>query len=857
MCKCKFTVIILIDNEQESRIEYLNNVGEVQYIYCSEDSIVTSLNSALDQAKGEYIYISNSESDILPEFFANVVENIQSMPAGSDFIAVPTRYMHGYRETRVRQSQGNKKVCVLDKEYAYGIGFTELSSVVLKKSAISRFQKGKTFSEAKQLFLNELIDKCDTFLWMNECAGVVDIHKKNEDIEKEYGSLEAYICFYLGEFWNQEIRKYEEKYTFIPYYVQYAFIDELIGFLTSHNSLAQENPVIEEVFWSVITPSLELLEDNLLIDALGMHDMSRIIYFFEKKYHIYASLNDMNDDIEICVGNAVIGRLSYQSVILHFVEVKDGVLHIEGESSIPACIERENAETGIEINGEAVYGTTERRTNHKHILNQVYEYAYTFSIDYKLDECEKLEVRFFSDVNGKKIFYRAITSMRFMPVSNEISHSYKIQCGYVITMHGDVLCCEKENSASLNKCENAYQSSLKQIGTDPARKAARLREYYFYFKKQKKKAIWLFLDRIDKADDNGEAMFRYVNENEKHIADTYFIIDKTCNDYERLQQYGKVVAANSNKHKLLLLLADYIFTSQLNGFIENPFGQNSCYYRDLYHQANVVFLQHGITKDDHTKWLNRYNQNLKGLITSAKQETDSFCQYDYFYTPDKIWETGMPRYDYLYHAEKKYILFMPTWRENLMEQRWNPELKVWQWRSIDDFKNSQYCKTYSAILSNEELVNYCEENGYKIIFLPHPLVQPYRDCFNIHEKVEVWSMDKRWRDAFAECELMITDYSSVAFDFAYLRKPVIYYQFDQEEFFAHHTYKKGYFNYYDSGFGEVILSDQELFSLIKSYVKNQCALKEKYKERINQFFAYEDHNCCKRIIERVKQCQDQ
>ncbi len=856
MC-CKFTVIVLTDKEQESRIEYLENVGEIQYIYCMGSNRVTSLNAALDQAAGEYIYISNAESDISSEFFTCVEENIQYMPEESAFAAVPIKYMHGQRKTRIRQKYGNKNACVLHTEYTYGTGFTELSSVILRKSSIGRFQENKTFNEAKQLFLNHLLEQCNVFLWINECAGVVDTHKKNEEIEKEYGSLEAYIRSYLGEFWNQELRKYEKQYTFIPYHVQYAFVDELIGFLSSHNNLAEENSDIEEIFWAAITPSLERLEDNLLIDALGMHDMPRIIHFFEKKYHRYANLNDLDDDIEICVGNAVIGRLSYQSVILHFAEIKDGVLHIEGESSIPACMEREMARIGIEMNGKAAYGKIEKRTNHKQILNQIYEYAYTFSIDYELNECEKLTVRFFTEVAGKKIFYRAITSMRFMPVSNEISHSYKIQCGYVMKMNGDALCCEKENANSFHKCENAYQSSLKEIGTEPARKAIRLREYYFYFKKRKKKAIWLFFDRIDKADDNGEAMFRYVNENEKDIADTYFIIDKTCSDYKRLQQYGKVVAANSKKHKLLLLLADYIFTSQLNGFIENPFGQNTCYYRDLYHQANVVFLQHGITKDDHTKWLNRYNQNLKGLVTSAKQETQSFCQYDYFYTPDKIWETGMPRYDELYHAEKKYILFMPTWRENLMEQRWNPELKVWQWRSIDDFKNSQYCKTYSAILSNEEFVNFCEENGYKIIFLPHPLVQPYGDCFRIHEKVEVWSMDKRWRDAFAECELMITDYSSVAFDFAYLRKPVIYYQFDQEEFFAHHTYKKGYFDYYDSGFGEVILYDQELFSLIKSYVKNQCALKTKYKERINQFFTYEDHNCCKRIIERVKECQKQ
>lgn len=55
--------------------------------------------------------------------------------------------------------------------------------------------------------------------------------------------------------------------------------------------------------------------------------------------------------------------------------------------------------------------------------------------------------------------------------------------------------------------------------------------------------------------------------------------------------------------------------------------------------------------------------------------------------------------------------------------------------------------------------------------------------------------EKSYRDAFAEGSMMITDYSSVAFEFAYLRKPIVYYQFDKKAFFEKHTYRKGYFDY--------------------------------------------------------------
>ena len=47
------------------------------------------------------------------------------------------------------------------------------------------------------------------------------------------------------------------------------------------------------------------------------------------------------------------------------------------------------------------------------------------------------------------------------------------------------------------------------------------------------------------------------------------------------------------------------------------------------------------------------------------------------------------------------------------------------------------------------------------------------------------------QNLFGRCAVLITDYSSVAFDMAYLNKALIYYQFDKEAFFSGtHTYQK-------------------------------------------------------------------
>lgn len=105
---------------------------------------------------------------------------------------------------------------------------------------------------------------------------------------------------------------------------------------------------------------------------------------------------------------------------------------------------------------------------------------------------------------------------------------------------------------------------------------------------------------------------------------------------------------------------------------------------------------------------------------------------------------------------------------------------------------------------------------------------------------------------FARNKLLITDFSSVAFDFAYLRKPVIYCQFDADNFFnGGHDYKRGYFDYERDGFGEVEYDLESTVDRIIEYMENDCKLKDKYRERIDKFFAFNDQNNCQRVYEEI------
>ena len=101
-----------------------------------------------------------------------------------------------------------------------------------------------------------------------------------------------------------------------------------------------------------------------------------------------------------------------------------------------------------------------------------------------------------------------------------------------------------------------------------------------------------------------------------------------------------------------------------------------------------------------------------------------------------------------------------------------------------------------------------------------------------------------------ESMLMLTDYTSAVMDFAYMQKPVLYYQFDYDKYRNEH-FKEGYFNYERDGFGKVVYDEKSLLTELESLVKTPV-MTEEYKARLESFFPLRDKNNCERIYEAIK-----
>lgn len=359
---------------------------------------------------------------------------------------------------------------------------------------------------------------------------------------------------------------------------------------------------------------------------------------------------------------------------------------------------------------------------------------------------------------------------------------------------------------------------------------------------------YIINDRVKEGNDNGEALFKYICKNNKKLAkNTYYLIDRNnVKKYKELKKIGKVLKFKSIKHKIIFLNSKVIATSYIgNGAnVYNPFSDTEMeMYKDLINKK-TVFLQHGILMSDFHLMFNRARMGIDRFVVSTNKELDSIIKYGYLYEKEQLVKTGLARYDLLENKSENKILMFFTWR------KWLANLNE------HDFENSNYYLTIRSLLGNEDFIKLLKNNNYTVEVVLHAELTKFYDIFKYfnNEYIKVFkSSDVSYSEKFNTCSMLITDYSSIHFDIAYLNKPIIYYQFDSNEFFNNHT-SNGFseFDYSEDGFGDVLKDEKDVIDLTYEYTKNECKMKKKYINRVNNTFFNTDNNNSKRITEVIE-----
>lgn len=346
---------------------------------------------------------------------------------------------------------------------------------------------------------------------------------------------------------------------------------------------------------------------------------------------------------------------------------------------------------------------------------------------------------------------------------------------------------------------------------------------------------WLISERFDTAQDNGIVFFKWLQQYTN--IDAYYVIDTESADYSKIKDYDNVLEFGSLKHFEIANKAKVLISTH---DLENvlPYKPAKGFYG--YEHTLKVFLQHGVLGRKNVEYHKAfYDLPFDMFNVSSESEKQDVVVNQMGYAPQNVYVTGLSRFDELPINEDnqqiKKVLIMPTWRD---------------WLNSDiAFENSEYLERYLNLTKNRELNQLIENNNIEINFYPHYRAQHYFKLFltNNHIRVKYVELGERTvQSLLIEHDLLITDYSSVSFDFTYMNKPVIFYHFDVKRFF-----RKGILRpIHETFLGDIVNDEKSLVTLIKSYVEGTNDVKPVNKQSI---FTNIDQSNNLRIYENILQ----
>ncbi|MEE1279956.1 MAG: CDP-glycerol glycerophosphotransferase family protein [Oscillospiraceae bacterium] len=305
------------------------------------------------------------------------------------------------------------------------------------------------------------------------------------------------------------------------------------------------------------------------------------------------------------------------------------------------------------------------------------------------------------------------------------------------------------------------------------------------------------------------------------------VVKYRTNEYMRALARAKYWVTNSTMLPHVIPSKDHVFIQSWHG---TPLKRLGC---DIKNQGNNAQKLSEIHKQYTTQ-----GKRITYFLSPSEFYTDKIGSA-YAQGKEKFVECGYPRNDFLFShtledvkrikeslgipKDKKVLLYAPTFRDNTFERG----------------KGFHYDIGIDFDMLKREL-----SDDYVVLFRAHYFII---DKFDM-EKYEgfVYNVSKYddINELYIISDMLLTDYSSVFFDFANLRRPIMFFMYDYEE------YKNNLRDFYlemNELPGPIVYKNEELCKMIRAAEKDFCC-DEKYQKFNARFNTYNDANSSNRAL---------
>lgn len=834
------------DNSEEICLKYQEKYPDnIVYIKQKNGGVSSARNTGVNASRGEYINFLDSDDIISKNAYKRAIDLLDQ----NKNINIAT--------LRIKFFDARKGYHNLDYKFSKGTRIVDLTKepnnpIYHVTTAILRSSEAKKYQFDTNIAISEDMRYLADYLYNNRKAIIIAdelyYYRKRKEDDSAIQTSKTKKTYYINtikycyKHVANLIKKDEKLKEFYQYFLSYDLYWRVFGVNLSVLDEKEKHEYIEEMrkLYSICDDKIIL--DRYIETPLGL---SRNMRTLEFKYHksIVEDITLKNNDLYF--NDKLLVKGNQLAIEVYYLNINKNDLIIDVNFNLflncewDICLKDNNG------------------TYHKMKKTKFYDSKNLFSYDnnYYINFYElKLNLKnidtleFYVKIGNQYI--KVIPFFNRYSRLNNLKNSYFKKNGYIVYYENNKLIINGKKKFLFVKY--MFELLFKQKEIMPFG----LIMLHFITYPFVKKKNWIVSDRYDVAGDNGEWMFKYIKSHNKKT-NVYFGLRKNSVDVKRISKYGKVIYFKTINYYLKYLNSEFVISSHIDNYIHKPYGKKQIYVNPFL-DRKFVFLQHGVTKEDISGWLYKYGRYMDLFICSAQIEYDSIINGCYQYDSDTVKLTGMARYDNLKNndiPEENIVALMPTWRSTIVGsiitgtqgRNYNPK-----------FKETEYYKFYNGIINDKRIIECLKRNHYKILFCVHPSLKAQMKDFEANEYVQM-TVYADYPTIFKKSKLMVTDYSSVFFDFAYLKKPIIYSQYDKS--YLHlihsiHTSGKDYFDFEKMGFGPVTKNYEDTIQEIIKVIDNNCKIDKKYTDRVNKFFKYFDSNNCKRIYEEILKKQE-
>lgn len=354
----------------------------------------------------------------------------------------------------------------------------------------------------------------------------------------------------------------------------------------------------------------------------------------------------------------------------------------------------------------------------------------------------------------------------------------------------------------------------------------------------------LYEKRCEHAQDNGYHLFRYCMDNgmEDYLnRKIYYVISKDSVDRKKLARYRKnVLTFMSLKHLVYLQEAKLMLSpdSRAHAYVWQV---QSSVIANRVKKIPHVFLGHGVLA------MKRLNDSFTArrmksvLCTVVSEHERRIFLEELGFKGTQLAITGYARFDALHDKSegRREILVMPTHRSWLF----GVEREV--------FLGSEYYRRYMELINSPHLIRQLEEHDLTLLFYLHPSIGEHVDAFtSTSDRVRIVPYGETpLDDLMMQCKLLVTDYSSVAWDVLFMGKPIVFYQYDLQD---HLDTWGSYIDLATESPGARASDFEGLLEAIDMYIGNGFTLDPELAAKRDTYYRYLDAGNSRRICEEIK-----